>query len=149
VECDHELLQAYLDGELEGGTVQEIGKHLTACRACRRELSRLKLLWLELTEKEEAPLPPEWPYLRQQVIAAAMTDHSTLPEERLGFWESQRLAWQPVSLASAYLPGTAGAVNLAKAAGRGLPGLLFGLVSTTGRLLRKQGYQVGKGGPSR
>jgi anti-sigma factor RsiW len=143
-----ELLQAYLDGELEEETARELGEHLAGCRSCRRELSRLKLLWLELGEEEETPLPPEWPYLRQQVVAAAMAAHRQPPERGLGFWETQRLAWQPFSLAAAYLPGTAGAVNLAKAAGRELPGLVLGLAGRTGRLLRKQGYRGGKGGPS-
>lgn len=146
--CDPELLQAYLDDELEEGPKRELREHLAACRPCRRELAQLRLLWLELAQEEKVSLPPEWPYLRQQVIAAARADHVP-PQENIGFWEGQRLAWQNVGLATAYLPGTAGAVNMAKAAGREMPGLFLGLLGTAGRLWRNQTRRGREGGPSR
>ena len=68
MECNHEMLQLFLDRELEPEQAKELKKHLARCRECRQELSRLKLMWLELEQEEELDLPPELPFLRQQAI---------------------------------------------------------------------------------
>jgi len=134
LKCDAELLQAYLDGELEEATRRELLGHLAVCRPCREELSRLKLLWLELAETEEVSLPPEWPYLRQRVMAAARA--ACQPEDQVGFWAGQKVIWRNMALSTAYLPGQTAVINLARAAGRELPGLLLGLL---GRAVRREG----------
>ncbi|MCL6448641.1 MAG: zf-HC2 domain-containing protein [Armatimonadetes bacterium] len=134
--CESELLQAFLDGELAEQKIREVKEHLAACRACRRELSRLKLLWLELARPEAIPLPPELPYLRQQAIAAARPAPRRPEKGRPGFWDIQKLAWRPLSLTTAYLPGSGEVKELVKAAGRKLPGLLLGSLTLTGRLWR-------------
>ncbi|OAT85220.1 anti-sigma factor family protein [Desulfotomaculum copahuensis] len=142
--CDAELLQAYLDGELSEQAARELKGHLAGCRACRGELSRLKLLWFELSRPEEVPLPPELPYIRQQVIAAAGPGRGGPAEERSGFWELQKLAWRPVTLTTAYLPGAGEIKELILAAGRELPGLLLGSLNLTGRLWQR-GRSIKKG----
>ena len=52
MECNHEMLQLFLDRELEPEQAKELKKHLARCRECRQELSRLKLMWLELEQEE-------------------------------------------------------------------------------------------------
>lgn len=142
--CDSELLQAYLDGELEEGTRQKLAAHVNICRSCRLELSKWKLLWLELNPREEISLPLEWPYLRQQVVAAAVQARSKTAEKIPGFWETQRVAWEQVGLATAYIPGTPGAVNLIRAAGRELPGLFLNLAGRLWLSGRGRGKEGGR-----
>ncbi len=146
-----EVLQAYLDGELPADERGELEGHLSGCLTCRRELAHLKLLWLELGQEREFSLPPEWAYLRQQIVAKSAADRSAKAPDQtgLGFWESQRLAWQDLSLATAYLPGSAEIGNLVKAAGRRLPGLFLDLAGTTLRRLSRRHQTDRKGGPAR
>lgn len=136
--CGNEFLQVFLDGELTEEKAREVKEHLAACRACRREFSRLKLLWLELAQPEAIPVPPELPYLRQQAITAALPALRKPEKGSPGFWETQKLAWRPLSLAAAYLPGSGEANRLLKAAGRELPGLLLGSLAAAGRLWRRK-----------
>jgi|GEM_PF-4269243 len=114
----------------------ELKEHLAECLACRRELSRLRLLWLELAQPEKVPLPHELPHLRQQVLAAASPAHGEPGKEKSSFWNIQKLAWYPLCLTTAYLPGVGGARELVRTAGRELPGLLRGSLAVTRSLLR-------------
>ncbi|MEW6183531.1 MAG: zf-HC2 domain-containing protein [Bacillota bacterium] len=132
--CDHERLQAYLDGALTDSELCELKGHLAECRACRRELSRLKLLWSELSQPEEIPLPPELPYLRQQAVTVVRRTREEQAEKYLGFWEIQRLAWSPLGLSAAYLPGSRQVVNLVRATGKAAPGLLQSSIKAAARL---------------
>lgn len=136
--CDFAALQAFLDGELNEKDAGAVRRHLAACPACRRELSRLKLLWLELEQPQDVDLPPELPFLRQQVVARAGTARKKA--ERAagpGLWEAQRLAWQPVLAAASYVPGSRQLGRLARTTGRGLPKLVRGGLAVAGALSRK------------
>jgi len=121
--CDHELLELYLDGELDEDAAGALCSHLTSCPACRRELGRLRLLWLELGNPADVPLPPELPYLRQQAANSA----PPASEPGLTFWESQRLAWTSARLAAGYLAENQLLNGLARGAGSGLRASLRGL----------------------
>ena len=48
------LLNAYLDGELNGTRLQELDLHLAGCEACREELKELRLV-SELLQAAPAP----------------------------------------------------------------------------------------------
>jgi hypothetical protein len=79
-------------------------KHLNSCRSCRQELARLKLLWLELAEPEAVSLPPELPYLRQQVITSAIRDRAGEQKDS-SIWDTLEMAWQPFLLGASFMPG--------------------------------------------
>lgn len=51
VKMDTELLQDYLEGTIEPFEKLIVESHLNVCRACRRELSELKLMFWELGNK--------------------------------------------------------------------------------------------------
>jgi anti-sigma factor RsiW len=103
--CNLESLQAYMDDELDDCAKQEIQKHLTSCRSCRQELARLKLIWLELAEMETVALPPELPYLRQQVITSIIRGRAGEQKDSSGIWETLEMAWQPFLLGASFMPG--------------------------------------------
>jgi hypothetical protein len=140
--CNQESLQTFLDNELETSAAEELKRHLTRCRACRRELSRLKLLWLELAQPDEIELPPELPYMRQQVITAAL--HPLEKEERIGFWDSQKMAYNPIKFAVAYLPGAGLVKEVVKTTSVELPELMLNSLTRAGRIL-KRGFSGKKG----
>lgn len=103
--CNLESLQAYMDDELDDCAKQEIQKHLTSCRSCRQELARLKLIWLELAEMETVALPPELPYLRQQVITSTIRGRAGEQKDSSGIWDTLGMAWQPFLLGASFMPG--------------------------------------------
>ncbi|MGI6514336.1 MAG: zf-HC2 domain-containing protein [Syntrophomonadaceae bacterium] len=123
MECNHEMLQLFLDRELEPEQAKELKKHLARCRECRQELSRLKLMWLELEQEEELDLPPELPFLRQQAITAART-LSQMSAGEFSYWQSQKLAWEPVTTAITLIPGTRTLSRAARAIGSRIPSAL-------------------------
>jgi anti-sigma factor RsiW len=102
-------LQAYLDGELDAEAEKEMRRHLSACVACRRELSALKLLWSELDRGPEMESAPELPYLRHRVIAA-VRDRGPARKKSAGrnpafLWlEAQTSVWKPVLAGIQYVP---------------------------------------------
>ena len=143
MECNQELLQEFLDGELFPGPARQLQEHLGLCSNCRREFSRMRRLWLELAQHEAVAAPPVLPYLRQQAITAARLTPAE-PSAGIGFWESQRLAWAPLGLATAYIPGAGAVKSLTRTAVKELPGLLAGALSSGGRRLLQA--QLGKKG---
>jgi predicted anti-sigma-YlaC factor YlaD len=135
--CNIELIQGFLDGELDADLEKELMTHLASCTACRQEYSRLKLLWLELACPEEIAAPAVLPYLRRQAITAAMRQMQKPGEKKLGFWESQKLAFSPLKYTLAYLPGAGQLRGAAVTAVRELPDLLANSLSGAGRLWKK------------
>ncbi len=123
MECNHEMLQLFLDRELEPEQVKELKNHLARCRECRQELSRLKLMWLELEQEEELDLPSELPFLRQQAITAARA-LSQMPVGEFSYWQTQKLAWEPVAAAITLIPGTRTLSRAARAIGSRIPSAL-------------------------
>ena len=132
--CDIELIQAFLDGELEEAGAKELMAHLAGCPACRREFSRYKLLWLELAGPEETEVPEVLPYLRQQAITAARRQRQKAGEKRLSFWDSQKLVYK---YTLAYLPGAGQFKEMTGSVIKELPGLLFSSLAGAGRRWRK------------
>jgi len=135
--CNIELIQGFLDGELDAVEEKELMAHLAVCTSCRQEYSRLKLLWLELACPEEIEAPAVLPYLRRQAITTAMGQRKKTGEKKLSFWESQKLAFNPLKYTMAYLPGAGHLRGAAVTAVRGLPELLANSLSGAGRLWKK------------
>ena len=142
--CSPESLQTFLDNELEISAAEELKRHLTRCRTCRQELSRLKLLWLELAQPDKIDLPPELPYMRQQVIASALHPPDKPGKERIGFWDAQKLALSPIKFAVAYLPGAGLVKEAVRTTGMELPELMINSLTRAGRIL-KRGFSGKKG----
>ncbi|OPY56534.1 MAG: hypothetical protein A4E55_02064 [Pelotomaculum sp. PtaU1.Bin035] len=103
--CSLESLQAYMDDELDDCARQELQKHLTSCRSCRQEFTRLKLIWLELAGLETVALPPELPYLRQQLINSIIRGRAREQKNSSGIWDTLEIAWQPFLLGASFMPG--------------------------------------------
>ena len=135
--CSPELLQTFLDHELEISEAEELKRHLAHCRACRQELSRLKLLWLELAQPDKIDLPPELPYMRQQVITTALHSLDKQGKERIGFWDAQKLALGPIKFAVSYLPGAGLLKEAVRTTGMELPELMLNSLTRAGRLLKQ------------
>jgi anti-sigma factor RsiW len=131
--CDQEMLQAFLDQELEEKEAGLLAEHLQNCRACRQELSRLKLLWLELEHVREINPSPALPYLRQQVVSQACASPEQPGNAGFDFWKTQRLAWRSMGLAVSYLPGMEQAQELAKTTGQNLQGMVVNYLAKVGR----------------
>jgi anti-sigma factor RsiW len=105
VDCDRDKLQQYLDFELAAGETRELERHLAGCRECRRELARLRLLWLELEGPETVEVPPALPYLRQQALAEFRRTQEPPAQSGMTLRESLELAWEPAFLWASFLPG--------------------------------------------
>lgn len=137
--CDTELLQTFLDGELESTEAEAVRRHLGCCPACRQELSRLRLLWLELEKEENAEVPFELPFIRQQIIAGAREAIKENEESPgVSYWEAQKLAWQPVLTGVVQIPGPRQLSRLARVTGRGLPAVLRGVSAVTGMMFGRK-----------
>ena len=118
MECDIEALQAFLDNELDQVETTAVRRHLAGCSACRRELSRLRLIWLELEQNEAIEVPPELPFIRQQLIAGTRAaKRETRSASGINLWNAQKLAWQPALTGVSKIPGPRQLVRLVKATG--------------------------------
>ncbi|MDI3328693.1 MAG: anti-sigma factor [Alicyclobacillaceae bacterium] len=108
--CDPFQLQAYLDGELAPAEEEKLRRHLAKCVSCRRELSALRLLWLELDRNEEVEAAPELPYLRHRVIAAVRERRPAKQKQPVSrnsalLWlNAQTVAWRPLLAGFQYIP---------------------------------------------
>lgn len=141
--CSTEDLQSFLDGELDPAGMKALRHHLGCCTACRKELSRLRLLWLELEleQEEEIEVPAVLPYLRQQAISRARAAMQKTEENSsgVGLWDSQKLAWQPALAGVSQIPGPRQVGRLARAtAGIGLPVFIRGLSAVAGVISGKR-----------
>jgi anti-sigma factor RsiW len=140
MKCSSDELQVFLDGELGPAEVIAVRRHLGCCPACRQELSRLRLLWLELEQDDEIEIPAELPFLRQQAITRArnaMQKREGTPG--IGLWGAQKLVWQPVLAGVSQIPGPRLMGRLARAAAeRGLPAVIRGVSSTAGMIAGKR-----------
>lgn len=126
--CNAEILQEYLDGELEPGEKDALYRHLAGCPTCRQELARLRLIWLELEQEDEIEIPFELPFIRQQVIARTKSARQEMAGATgVSFLEAQKLAWQPVLAGVAQIPGTRQLMRLARVTGMGLPAAIRGV----------------------
>ncbi len=134
MECNQENLQMYLDGEMDARERHELEDHLGSCHHCRQEMGRLKLLWLELGQVSDMEIPSELAYIRQQVISQAIKNRNE-SEDQAGYWQAQKLAWQPALVGASHFPGVGLLSNIGRAAVRQGPKLMSGTAALTGRLI--------------
>ena len=125
----------YLDKELDDQTRRSVEEHLGKCRSCRQEMARLQLLWLELGPADEAEIPAAWPYLRQQIVSQAMRSRSNNQNSLEGYWEAQKLAWEPAMVGASYFPGAVLLSSVRNATSRQIPKLKSGTVALVRRLI--------------
>ena len=60
------------------------------------DLTRLRLLWLELGQDEKIEVPEILPFIRQQAVTRARAARQEIEGiSGVGLWEAQKLAWQP------------------------------------------------------
>ncbi|MCL6477177.1 MAG: zf-HC2 domain-containing protein [Peptococcaceae bacterium] len=138
MKCSTEALQSFLDGELGPVETKTIRHHLSCCPACRQELSRLRLLWLELEQDEEIEVPLELPFIRQQAIARTRTARQeTKGTSGVSLWDAQKLAWQPALAGISKIPGPSQLGFLTKATIRGLPAVIQGVSQVSGMIIGK------------
>ena len=135
MQCNQESLQKYLDGEMDTPARKSFEGHLGQCRSCRQEMARLQLLWLELGQTNEVELPFELPYLRQQIIHQAMRSRQDEQSSQAGYWDAQKLAWQPAILGASYFPGVGLISDVSRATSRQIPKLMSGTVALVSRLI--------------
>ncbi|MCG9968793.1 zf-HC2 domain-containing protein [Pelotomaculum terephthalicicum JT] len=139
MKCSTEALQTFLDGELELAETEAVRSHLGGCPACRQELSRLRLLWLELEQEDEVEIPAALPFIRQQAITKARAaGQDKIGTSSVSLWNAQKLAWQPVLAGVSRIPGTRQLGLLARLAGHGLPGAIKGVSSMAGKIIGKR-----------
>lgn len=139
MKCSTEALQAFLDGEMEPVETENLCRHLGCCPACRQEMSRLRLLWLELEQDEEIELPLALPFIRQQVIAKARAARQEIEgTSGVSYWNAQKLAWQPVLAGVSRIPGSRQLGRIAMTTGRGLPAIIRGVSLMVGMITGKR-----------
>lgn len=80
---DDMLLYEYLDDILDTDTKLQVERHLSACPACRKKISEMKLLYYELDNLEELSVPEEVDLIRQEIVADAFENPSLTTMEKL------------------------------------------------------------------
>ena len=68
-----DLLELYIDGELEPLEALILEDHLADCRSCRRELNQLKLIDWDLKHQPAIETPPELEIYRSVAIKAHLS----------------------------------------------------------------------------
>ena len=83
-DIDIDILQDYLEGTIDPLEKIFLETHISTCKRCRRELSELKLLFWDLSDKSnyEAELPVELDMLRDELIES-VSDKTTSTASRI------------------------------------------------------------------
>ena len=66
----HDLLEQFIDGELEPVEALILNEHLTGCRSCRQMLNQLKLIDWDLRHQPVIEVPPELEVYRTAAVKA-------------------------------------------------------------------------------
>jgi anti-sigma factor RsiW len=142
--CQPEMLQEYLDNELNEEDKAALHNHLSGCRTCRQELSRLRLMWSDLAWVEEPASSFAISLVRQQAVTSALRKQAAIDgeAESLDLWECQKLAWRPLLQTAAQMPGIGIIGNVAERAWDACPRAAL----QAGRALWRLYNQKGKGG---
>lgn len=70
----HDLLQQYIDGELEMLEAVILEEHLATCQSCRKILNQFKLMDWDLNHQPVVDLPPELTAIRRAAINTHLAD---------------------------------------------------------------------------
>jgi hypothetical protein len=88
------ILQAYLDGELEGDKFTEVEHHIEHCPSCKAELDKLMKVRGFLKDLREVEIPPGE---REAFISALRNRIRT--EEVISGSQVRRINWRPALIA--------------------------------------------------
>ena len=88
-ETYRDLLQQYIDGEIDPLVKMLLEEHLSSCRTCRRELNQLKLLDWELKHQSAVELPVELAAYRMSAVKTHLAT-STAQTPSVSVWRLQR-----------------------------------------------------------
>ncbi len=136
--ADSMLLQDYLEGSIDPIDKIFVEGHLNACKACRRELSELKLMLWELGNRNnfEVEYPSDLDHLGQSLI-----DEVLGTEERSTARRVIDIQTNNIRLSSKfveYLPGANQAPDMLKKASKGFAkGVSAGLKKGVSKGVRK------------
>ena len=81
------LLNAYLDGELQGRRLQEMETHLADCEACQKELEQLRLVSKWLRDDTAVKAIPAERFVSQLTLSLPRRSQPNLPRKSIS------LAW--------------------------------------------------------
>jgi anti-sigma factor RsiW len=102
----HDLLQQYIDRELDQLETMILGEHLSSCQDCRKLLNQLKLMDWDLKHEPTIEPPPELFAYRTAAIkahlAAVKTAEDTTPLRET--WRLQRQILQHTFSFMSYSP---------------------------------------------
>ncbi len=135
---DSEFLQDFLEGIIDPVDKIFVEGHLSVCKACRRELSELKLMLWELGNRSnfEVAFPAELDQLAHSLIdeVLGVEEISTIRKVVDIQTSNIKLSTKFVE----YLPGAKQAPNMLKKASKGLArGVSKGLKKGVGKGVRK------------
>ena len=74
----HDLLEQFIDGELEPVEALFLSEHLAGCRSCRQMLNQLKLIDWDLKHQPVVEVPPELEVYRTAAIKAHLATFKTV-----------------------------------------------------------------------
>ncbi|MFO7676717.1 MAG: zf-HC2 domain-containing protein [bacterium] len=93
-----ELLERFLDGELEPQAAEKVAAHLAGCPDCRRELEALEAVDGLVRQDEHPPLADDyWDWHRREVWRRLRTGHRLMPAPGPG----RRFAWMRLATVAA------------------------------------------------
>ncbi len=126
----HDLLEQYIDGELEPVETLILSEHLAGCRSCRQMLNQLKLIDWDLKHQLAVEVPPELELYRTAAVKAHLATLKTAKQSDplKDLWHLQKQILQHSFGFVSYIPinravsssAKKGVAILAKAAGRRL-----------------------------
>ncbi len=93
---DDQQLSAFIDGELDGKSLEQVKSHLSECRECRKRVEGMRLLSAALSSGE---LSSEEIALSSRRVAARL-DHVIDPASGRGFWNRRFSVPAPLALAA-------------------------------------------------
>jgi len=85
----HDLLEQFIDGELEPVEALILKEHLAGCRSCRQMLNQLKLIDWDLKHQAVVEVPPELEVYRTAAIKAHLATLKTTKKS-----DSLKDAWR-------------------------------------------------------
>lgn len=128
----HDLLEQFIDGELEPVEALFLSEHLAGCRSCRQMLNQLKLIDWDLKHQPVVEVPPELEVYRTAAIKAHLATFKTVKKSDplKDTWRLQKQILQHSFGFVSYIPINRAVSNSAK------KGVAI-LAGAAGRRLRK------------
>ncbi len=129
----HDLLEQFIDGELEPVEALILNEHLAGCRSCRQMLNQLKLIDWDLRHQPVIEVPPELEVYRTMAVKAHLENLKAAQKSDplKDTWRMQKQIFQHTFGFVSYIPINRTISSSAK------KGVAI-LVGVAGRRLRKR-----------